>query len=287
MHAALNDRIADKLQEMSDLLTQQGANPFRIRAYRQAADSLRRQNRGVDEILEREGLQGLIKLPAIGRGIAASIREMVNSGNWSQLQRLRGGAEPEALLRTVPGIGPELAKRIHDTLHIDTLEGLENAVHDGSLARLKGFGERRLSALRASLGNMLGHPRRDRIAATEAGPEVALLLEIDRLYRDNTKAGELPMIAPKRFNPEGRAWLPVLHLERGDWHFTALFSNTALAHQLAMTRDWVVIYFYDDHQREGQQTVVTETRGALVGRRVVRGREAECRRLYDSTTVDG
>jgi DNA polymerase (family X) len=281
MQTSINHQIADKLQEMSDLLEQQGANPFRIRAYRQAAASLDRQSRGVDEILDQEGLQGLIKLPAIGRGIATSIREMVSSGNWSQLQRLRGGAEPESLLRTVPGIGPGLAKRIHDELHIDTLEGLENAAYDGSLERLKGFGGRRLSALRATLGNMLGHPRRERAATSENGPGVALLLEVDRLYRENAEADELPKIAPKRFNPDGRAWLPVLHLERGEWHFTALYSNTALSHQLNMTRDWVVIYFYDDHQREGQHTVVTETRGPLVGRRVVRGREAECRQLYD------
>lgn len=283
MHASINNQIAAKLQEMSDLLEQQGANPFRIRAYRQAAASLNRQPRGVDEILDEEGLQGLIKLPAIGRGIAASIREMVSSGNWSQLQRLRGGADPEALLRTVPGIGPELAKRIHDELHIDTLEGLENAAYDGSLEGLKGFGGRRLSALRASLGNMLGHPRRERATQSVEGPDVALLLEVDRLYRENAEADELPKIAPKRFNPEGRAWLPVLHMERAGWHFTALFSNTALSHQLEMTRDWVVIFFYDDHQREGQHTVVTETRGPLVGRRVVRGREAECRRLYETT----
>lgn len=282
MHASINNQIAMKLQEMSDLLEQQGANPFRIKAYRQAAASLNRQPRGVDEILDEEGLQGLIKLPAIGKGIAASIREMVLSGNWSQLQRLRGGAEPEQLLRTVPGIGPELAKRIHDELHIDTLEGLENAANDGSLERIKGFGQRRLTALRALLGNMLGHPRRERAAQSEEGPGVALLLEVDHLYRESAEAGELPKIAPKRFNPEGRAWLPVLHLERAGWHFTALFSNTALSHQLKMTGDWVVIYFYDDHQREGQHTVVTETRGPLVGHRVVRGREAECRPLYDA-----
>jgi len=66
---------------------------------------------------------------------------------------------------------------------------------------------------------------------------------------------------------------------RGQWHFTALFSNTARGHELGKTRDWVVIYLYDDRHTE-QHTVVTETRGALVGKRVVRGREAECRAHY-------
>jgi putative hydrolase len=281
MAETLNRQIASKLQEMSDLLEQQGANPFRIRAYRQAAAELNQQSQQVDEILEREGIVGLERLPAIGKGIAASIREMVLSGNWSQLQRLRHGAEGVALLQTVPGLGPELAQRIHDELHVDTLEALENAAYDGSLERVKGLGERRLSALRASLSSILGRPRRRSRKAPEKSPDVALLLEVDRLYRENAEADELPHIAPKRFNPDNEAWLPVLHTDRAGWHFTALYSNTARAHQLGTVRDWVVIYFYDDHQQEGQHTVVTETHGPLVGQRVVRGRERACRRYYD------
>jgi putative hydrolase len=191
-----------------------------------------------------------------------------------------GGEKGTALLQTVPGLGPELAQRIHDELHVDTLEGLENAAYDGSLERIKGMGERRLSALRASLATMLGRPRKGYRKEPEQGPEAALLLEVDRLYREGAQSGELPRIAPKRFNPTNEAWLPVLHIERGGWHFTALYSNTARAHQLGTTRDWVVIYFYDDHQQEGQHTVVSETHGPLVGRRVVRGLESACRRYY-------
>ncbi len=69
-------------------------------------------------------------------------------------------------------------------------------------------------------------------------------------------------------------------LSGSNMHFTALFSNTARAHELGRTSDWVVVYHYDDHHREGQSTVVTETQGPLLGRRVVRGREPECRALY-------
>ena len=117
------------------------------------------------------------------------------------------------------------------------------------------------------------------------GPDVGLLLEVDRQYREQAGADQLPMIAPRRFNPENRAWLPVLHTERGDWHFTAMYSNTARAHELKRTRDWVVVYFYDDHHREGQCTVVTETRGPLTGQRVVRGQEMECREYYRQVNV--
>ncbi len=82
-------------------------------------------------------------------------------------------------------------------------------------------------------------------------------------------------IAPRRFNRSAEAWLPILHTERGDWRFTALYSNTPLAHQLGRTRDWVVVYYETDVSPEGQCTVVTETQGPLKGRRVVRGREGE------------
>lgn len=76
----------------------------------------------------------------------------------------------------------------------------------------------------------------------------------------------------------------MLHAERGGWHFTALYSNTARAHELGRTRDWVVIYYYDGEHVESQCTVVTETRGVLAGKRVVRGREDECRAHHERTT---
>ena len=93
-----------------------------------------------------------------------------------------------------------------------------------------------------------------------------------RLTNSRTAAGG----TPRRFNPERRAWLPVLHTERDGWSCTALYSNTARAHELGTTRDWVIVYYERDGD-EDQCTVVTERHGPLAGRRVVRGREAECR----------
>jgi putative hydrolase len=75
-------------------------------------------------------------------------------------------------------------------------------------------------------------------------------------------------------------------MNRAAWHFTALFSNTARAHALGRVRDWVVVYFYDDEHAEGQHTIVTEERGTLAGKRVVRGRESECRTFYSSRPAD-
>jgi hypothetical protein len=113
-------------------------------------------------------------------------------------------------------------------------------------------------------------------------PSVETLLEIDREYREKARAGLLPRIAPRCFNPDRTPWLPVLHKRDGPWNFTALFSNTERAHEFHRTYDWVVIFFSDADGDEGQVTVVTERRGDLTGSRVVRGREPECARYYRS-----
>jgi hypothetical protein len=107
---------------------------------------------------------------------------------------------------------------------------------------------------------------------------VAALLGADAEYRRRAAGGELHRVAPRRFNPTGAAWLPVLHTEREGYALTALFSNTARAHALGRTDDWVILYWERDGH-EDQCTIVTETRGLLSGRRVVRGREQECRSL--------
>jgi Holliday junction resolvasome RuvABC DNA-binding subunit len=279
----LNARCADRLREAADLLHAQGANPFRVSAYRKAATTVRDLPEDLSTIVGRGGLPGLEALPNIGRGIAAALLEMTRSGRWIQLERLRGSADPVQLLTSVPGLGHRLAERIHDELHVDTLEGLELAAHDGRLESVPGVGPRRAAAIRASLQSMLSRSRPHQGLAPgqpPREPDVSVLLDVDREYRDKAEAGSLPAIAPRRFNPSGEAWLPVLHTVRDGWHFTALFSNTAQAHQLGRTRDWVVLYFYDDEHVEGQHTVVNETHGPLAGRRVVRGREAQCRTHY-------
>jgi Holliday junction resolvasome RuvABC DNA-binding subunit len=282
-----NAQCADRLREAADLLEAQNANPFRVSAYRKAAGTVLALDQDVAAIVARDGLPGLEALPSIGRGIAAALLEMTRTGRWIQLERLRGNADPVQLLTAVPGLGHRLAERIHEELHVDTLEALELAAHDGRLESVPGVGPRRAAAIRASLQAMLSRSR-PRLAVHGAAathePDVATLLAVDREYRHDADAGRLPTIAPRRFNPSGEAWLPVLHTQLDGWHFTALYSNTAQAHQLNRTRDWVVLYFYDDEHAEGQHTVVTETHGPLTGRRVVRGREADCRRHYAGAT---
>jgi len=249
----LNESAAWILRDCAELLRQQHANPFRVNAYIRAAETLESLPGDVREILSDEGIDGLMQLPFIGRGLASSIAEIIHTGRLSQLDRWRGETDPEQLFQTVPGIGPLLADAIHNNLHVDTLEALEIAAHDGRLAAVRGIGPRRAAAIRSNLATLVGRARAAHRVPGKA-PSVELLLDVD-------------------------PWLPILHTDRQEWHFTALFSNTARAHELHRTHDWVVLYFYDGDHSEGQHTIVTETRGPMKGRRVVRGREAECRKL--------
>jgi hypothetical protein len=275
-------RIAEHLRQAAEILQAQGANPFRVAAYRRAADSVEQYRGSLRELFMAKGCAGLDALPNIGGGLASAIAEMLERGRWSQLDRLRGSLDPTTLFRTVPGIGAELAQRIHDTLGVETLEALEVACHQGRLEEVPGLGRRRVAAIRAALAEILGKSRPLWRIASRAPvePPVALLLAVDREYREKAKSGALPKIAPRRFNPRSESWLPVLHTSRNGWHFTALFSNTARAHALGRTNDWVVLYISADDHAEQQRTVVTEQRGSLAGLRVVRGRERECNDYY-------
>ena len=279
----INQDIANKLMEIAALLKEQRANPFRVTAYQNAANVIMHLPQPVSDIVARKDFQGLVALPGIGEGIARSIYEYVALGRMSRLESLKGGHDPVALFESIPGIGPKLAHSIIEHLHIDSLEALEAAAHNKRLEKVPGFSPKKVAMVQAWIAQVFGrqHPRPlPHEPFTE--PSVQLILQVDNQYRKKASDGELPMIVPKRFNPEAKAWLPVMHVSKQGWHFTALFSNTARAHQLNRTQDWVVIYFYDDKHHESQHTVVTETHGDLTGQRVVRGRETECREYYAS-----
>ena len=95
--------IGDRLREAAELLEQQGANPFRVRAYREAAQVVAQCREDLRAIYERRGVEGLDALPGIGPRIAAAVAEMLHTGRWSQLERLRGTLDPESYSAPSPG----------------------------------------------------------------------------------------------------------------------------------------------------------------------------------------
>lgn len=180
---AANTAIAEKLREMADVLEQQHADPYRVNAYRRAARTLEQHEPSIEDIVRSSGLTGVVELSGIGRGIGAAIVEMVTTGRWAQLERLLGTLEPEQLFQTLSGVGPDLAERIHDTLHVETLEALELAAHDGRLENVRGIGARRAAAIRACLSERLGS-RYLRSRRPAPLPSISVLLGVDREYRE-------------------------------------------------------------------------------------------------------
>lgn len=280
-----NDDLADILERIAELLELREANPFRVGSYRGAAQEIRALERAVWQLHEEGGRPALREIPGVGEGISAVVEELLETGSSRLVERLEEEASPELAFQRLPGVGPTLAARIHDELGVDTLEDLERAAHDGRLAGVRGVGQKRATGIRDALAGILGRAGRRRASRATGRanhePPVSLLLEVDEEYRSAAEADVLPRIAPRRFNPDGRRWLPLLDTERGGWDVRALFSNTRRAHELGHTRDWVVIY-YDRNGDHGQCTVVTSNFPGLEGRRVVRGREPECRKYYAS-----
>jgi DNA polymerase (family X) len=278
-----NLQIAEMLEQVAQLLEIKEVDAFRVAAYRNAARAVSGAAQPLWQVYVTQGTDGLRRIPGVGPTIGSAIQQYLEIGSVGMLERLKSEVPPEHLFTMLPGIGPELATRISKQLEIHTLEDLELAAHDGRLENLAGFGARRTKLVRDALAGILARSRPRLLPAPATSPfeipPVELILGVDAEYRRGAQSGQLKRIAPRRFNPEGKAWLPLMQTSHQGWAFTALFSNTARAHELGMTRNWVVI-FYERGQKVGQCTVVTERRGLMAGKRVVRGREAECRSVY-------
>lgn len=280
--AVTNVQIAAVLDEIAMHLQLRGANPFRVAAYRNAAVTLRGLRRPLGEILEGEGRSGLERLPGVGTSLAKKIAEVLRRGQLRQLERLRR-QDPTSVLATLPSVGPRLADRIHNTLGVDSLEELWRAAKDGRLRRVAGLGRKRVQAIRESLAARLARTADDYNQPVDRhATPVGELLAIDDEYRRLAARGSLLRVSPRRFNPTGAAWLPVLRTERGGRRYRAHYTNSARSHESGHVYDWVGI-FREEKEAFGQWTVVTATHGPLAGHRVVRGRERECQEYYGQT----
>jgi DNA polymerase (family 10) len=134
-----NIDIANIFEETADLLEIDGANTFRIRAYRQAAENIDDLGRSLAGMIAAD--EDLTTIPGIGKDLAGAIRELVQTGEYSELMSIRRRINPSLreLLR-IPGIGPKKIKRLHEELAINNLDDLERAVDTHQLATLSGFG---------------------------------------------------------------------------------------------------------------------------------------------------
>ena len=174
--AATNAGIAAIFEEIADLLDIQSANPFRVRAYRNAARTIGDLGTDVTTFMAR-GMP-LTDIPGIGEDLANKIREIVETGSCEFLQRLEKDVPPAvAQLLRVPGLGPKRVKTLWHDLDIQTLEQLLQAAQAQRIRDLPGFGEKTEQKILEAVQQRLARSPRLKLAvAAEAAEPLAAYL---------------------------------------------------------------------------------------------------------------
>src|SRR5207244_4963684 len=170
-----NPDIARLFDEVADLLEIQDANPFRARAYRNAARTIRDFPESLADLV-RAGTKDLTEIPGIGEDLAEKITEIVGTGAL-KLHRQLAAKLPAGLLDLlrIPGLGPKRVKLLHKKLKVKSAADLASALDAGRVRKLKGFGEKMEEKVRAGLGQaqMTEH----RLLLNEAETQANALVE--------------------------------------------------------------------------------------------------------------
>lgn len=134
-----NIEIVRVLGEVADLLEIQQANPFRVRAYRNAVRTINAHASPLRKLVEQGA--DLTELPSIGKGLADNIRELVESGRLTMLEEMAAEIPPGLVeLMRLPGVGPRKARKLWDELGVESIDDLEEVASEGRVAELPGFG---------------------------------------------------------------------------------------------------------------------------------------------------
>ncbi len=168
-----NIEIARMFTKYADLLDIQGESPFRVRAYRKAAQTIESLSRPVAELVE-EG-EDLAKLPGIGSSMADHIQEILRTGTLKALKKLRGDI-PATLAELVrlEGLGPKRTKQLYQELGIASVADLQKALDAGRVQALQGFGKTSAEKIRQSIQTFAQRPERFKL--TDADQLVRPLL---------------------------------------------------------------------------------------------------------------
>lgn len=158
-----NTDIAAVFEEMADILEIENANPFRVRAYRNAAYTV--QNMGPE--IRQYVAQGkdLTELPGIGKDLAAKIKEILDTGTCQALEELRGKTPAGLIdLLHIPGLGPKRVHALYAQLQLHTPEQVLRAAKDHRIRQLPGFGAKSEQSILNALESHLEHKRRIKLA---------------------------------------------------------------------------------------------------------------------------
>ncbi|HYC13342.1 MAG TPA: helix-hairpin-helix domain-containing protein, partial [Stellaceae bacterium] len=200
-----NAEMADALDEIADLLDLQSANPFRIRAYRNGARTVRGLGVEVAELIAEN--RDLSELPGIGKDLAAKLHTLAKTGKVPLLVELRRAVPPIATeLLQLTGLGPKRVRALYEDLDIHSLEQLRRALLDGRVGELPGFGPKLVASLNDTLAGGGGPSRRFQRAAVretverlvahlEAAPGVERVIAAGSYRRRQETVGDIDILA--------------------------------------------------------------------------------------------
>src|SRR6266702_2712407 len=170
-----NAEIARLLGEVADLLEISAGNPFKVRAYRNAARTVADHPDPIAELVAGAEFD-LTDLPGIGDGIAKEITALVQTGTLPQRQQLVAIVPPGLLdLLRIPGLGPKRVKLFHDVLKVNSVADLKDALEQGKIAKLGGFGPKLLEKIRDGVAG--GAVTQSRIVLHEAEQYARAIVE--------------------------------------------------------------------------------------------------------------
>jgi DNA polymerase (family 10) len=184
-----NEEVEQLLQEYADLIAISGGDPFKTRAYEKAARSVGGYHGDVSTL----DLKGLGKIPNVGKSIAEKVLEYFRTGTVQAVEELRQ-LIPDGVraLMGIPGLGPKKAMVLYEELHVTSMEELMDALHEGRLRDVKGFGPKTEENLLRGIHNMQQSGGRIQLgAAVDLAEEILGELGSMKEARRSTYAGSL------------------------------------------------------------------------------------------------
>lgn len=161
-----NTEIAAAFEQLADLLEIENANTFRVRAYRNAALTLRTYGKSMANLLEAG--EDLSKLPDIGKDLANKIKIMIDTGKLPLLDKVKSRT-PAALsdLLRIQGLGPKRVRTLYKELQIQNMDDLKHAAINGKIRELEGFGKKTEQLIKQGVEKFIRTERRTKLSMAE------------------------------------------------------------------------------------------------------------------------
>lgn len=150
-----NEEIARRFNRMASLMEVRGEDSFRVRSYRMAAEAIETWPTEMNEIVNNEGLAGLLEIPGVGKALAGKIVELVRTGTFAAWEKLTVETPATVLdLLELPGVGPKTAATFHQKFKIASLADLKKFAEGGGLEMVDGVGPKSAERIKRSLDRL-------------------------------------------------------------------------------------------------------------------------------------